>query len=1167
MRSRDLSKILLIMRLTVLLLITAILQVSADSFAQKLTLSEKNAPLINVFEKIRSQSGFDFMFSLTTLEDAKKVNITIKDAELTEVLKLVFEGQPLDYIINNKSVVVSKKKRTMMDRIVAVLTPPINVKGRVVDSLGRPLSGASIKVKGLKLATSTNYNGEFTLNGVEDDAVLVVSFIGFESINISAHLDLGKIVLKASLGELEEVEISTGYQTFNPERFVGSASKLDSADFHRQTGVGILERLKGTLTGLQFGKESNTNIQQYPMIRGVSTLSTTEARFPLIVVDNFPMDERFDLNSINPNDVQDITVLKDAAAASIWGSASGNGVIVITTKKGKFNQAFKVAANSNIGITEKPDLYYYPRMSIEETIDVERFLFEKGYYDANLNNSTTRPFISPVVELLNQMTDANAASINQEIEALSKHDIRHDLDQYLYRKAIKQQHHLSMNGGNNFGAYSFSAGYNRDLSNLQNNKASDQFTIRSQNSFRPAKYLMVEAGIMLSKSRNRDANFPTLPQIPYMQLADEKGNALPTGKQRLSYLETLNNGKLLDWNYRPLDEIRLSDNEQNDNFVNLNLATTVQFLPWLKGTARFQHRQNTSSRNDYFSEETYFTRDLVNRFSQYDGDGVKYIIPLAGILDVGSTEMQSTNFRGQFDFNQTWLGKHSLSGILASDISRATTPFKTANRFYGYDINRETYATGLDYSTKYPMIDRIAGTTAQITGGTSVGSGVTNNRVSFLGNASYTYNNRITLYGSARRDGANVFGVHTNNKWKPLWSAGGSWDITKENFFQVPWISYLRLRSSYGYMGNTTGGTGLTTMLYQRSAITFTNFTQATLNNPPNPHLRWEEVRTINFGLDFDMFKGRLTGSIEGFQKRSKDIVSSVPSDPTLGVNSMIVNSASLKGNGVELKLTSQNLRGPLSWTTNFGYSYVKTIVTELYNGKFKASDFITHNLNSAIDRVVYGLSSYRWAGLDPENGDPRGYLNGEISKDYRGIGNDEVDNQIFNGSSLPMHFGFIGNVFNYKRITLSANINFNFDYYFRKPTLDYSSLFSQGTGHVDYQKHWREKGDEVHTTVPSMVYPNTIPDRDLFYQYSEIHVLRGDHIRLRDFRLQYQLNRQVVKALPVQNISLFIYANNLNIMLWRANNSDLDPDFLGFSNYTSSPSPRSWSLGLNLTL
>lgn len=1049
----------------------------------------------------------------------------------------------------------------------------IVVTGTVVSaSNGRAIEGASVRIRFATKGIITDNKGKFTLPipFFKGYNFLAITHVGFQEHEIKFYMDQElPFTIKMELDEnqLEEVEISTGYQNFNPERFVGSAAKLDSAEFHRRAGMGIIERLKGTVTGLQFGKESNTTATQYPTIRGISTLSNTAYK-PLVVIDNFPMDERFDLNSINPNDVQDITVLKDAVAASIWGSLAGNGVIVITTKKGKFNQPFNITANTNIGISEKPDFYYYPRMSIGEVIDVERFLFDKGFYKANLDNTTTRPVISPVIELLNQITKDNVSFINKEIEKLSKQDIRSDLDQYMYRKALKQQHHISINGGNNIGLYAFSAGYNRDLSNLQNSKASDQFTIRSQNNFKPAKNLTIEAGLMLSKSINRAPNDVSLPQAPYQLLADKNGDALATGQYRLSYLETLNNGKLLDWHYRPLDEIRFSNNNQTVQFVNLNLASTYAFSPWLKASVRFNHQQNTSHTKDYFSEETHFTRDLINKFSYYEGDDLKYNIPRGGILQVGNSESMTNQFRGQLDFNHLWQGKHSLSGLIASDVSKVTTPFKTGNRFYGYNIDRDIYSSVLDYQKSHKMIDRIGGTSGRIPQVVSAGSGNTRNRISYLGNASYTYDKRYTIYGSARKDGANVFGVHTNNKWKPLWSTGASWDITKEEFFNLPAISYLRLRGSYGYMGNTTGGTAFTLMTYQPySPTNLTEFLQATLISPPNPDLRWEEIRTINTALDFSFWKGRLSGSIEGFQKNSKDIVSSVPSDPTIGVNSIVVNSASLKGKGMELNLSSQNLRGIFSWNTNLGYTYIKTIVTELYGGGLSAQDFISYGINASIDRVAYGLSSYRWAGLDPENGDPRGYLNEEISKNYTVIGNDDIDNQIFHGSSLPLHFGCLSNSISYRNITLSANINFNFDYYFRKPSIEYWQLFNSSTGHMDFQKRWQKPGDESHTNVPSMTYPMTTQDRDNFYTYSEINVLRGDHIRLRDLRIQYQLDIQTIKSLPIKSIQLFLYANNLNIMLWRANKSDLDPDFLGQASYTYSPMPKSWTFGLNINL
>ncbi|MBL1409232.1 TonB-dependent receptor plug domain-containing protein [Sphingobacterium faecale] len=322
---------------------------------------------------------------------------------------------------------------------------------------GQIIEGAT--VAGGKKTVRTDAKGMFSIAVDKPQGALIIKYIGYKEQSVAYDNTTTFLSIQLQVGsrEITEVEVvSTGYQHISPERFVGAASKLDSTAFHNQAGKGIIERLKANVTGVLFTYESVKD----PSIRGLSTLYSA-ANNPLIVVDNFPMDERFDINSINPNDVLDISVLKDAAA-SIWGARSGNGVIVITTKKGKYNEKLNFSASSNIGITEKPDLYAYDRIEITDFIDVERFLFDKQHYTAALNNTTTRPVVSPVVELLNRLKlkQIDQATADAQIDALKSNDIRRDIYRYVYRSAVQQQHHLGMSGGSANANYALSFGYN-----------------------------------------------------------------------------------------------------------------------------------------------------------------------------------------------------------------------------------------------------------------------------------------------------------------------------------------------------------------------------------------------------------------------------------------------------------------------------------------------------------------------------------------------------------------------------------------------------------------------------------------------------------------------------------------------------------------------------------
>jgi hypothetical protein len=269
---------------------------------------------------------------------------------------------------------------------------------------------------------------------------------------------------------------------------------------------------------------------------------------------------------------------------------------------------------------------------------------------------------------------------------------------------------------------------------------------------------------------------------------------------------------------------------------------------------------------------------------------------------------------------------------------------------------------------------------------------------------------------------------------------------------------------------------------------------------------------------------------------------------------------ASLKGKGFDLRLNSINTNGAIKWETAFALSHAKVTVTKFDNGGFKASQFLNSGVNPREGQIAWGLASYKFAGLDPLTGDPQGIYNGAVSKNYVGILNDSIGNQVFHGSAIPLYSGFIFNTVSWRRLSLSANITYRLNFYFRKTTIDYNLLYNSWVGHPDYALRWQKPGDEAHTTVPSMNYPASI-NRDLFYTNSEVTVKKGDNIRLRDIRLAYQWQNNSAKRVPFKSIQVYLYANDLNVIIWRKEKSVLDPDYP----VSATPPPRTLTAGVNL--
>ncbi len=866
-------KILLVMRLTTVILIASLLQVSASTFGQRITLSEKNAPLEKVLKKIRRQSGYDFFFDRKVIVQSKPISVSVQGVSLDEAMKSVLNGLPLTYSIKGTTVAIKPQEPSFLDKIIDRVSN-IDVMGRVVDEKGWPLAGATIRIKGTSISVSANDKGEFLLKDVAEDAVIEITSLGYSSKEVKASKELGNIRLEVFIGNLEEVNVvNTGYQTLSTRRTTGSIQVLDSVMINRAVGTDVLSRLDGIATSLYVDKRVGANTLN---IRGVNTLTTTLTG-ALVVVDNFPYEGGLD--NINPNDVENITVLKDAAATSIWGVRAGNGVIVITLKKGKFNKPLRLIANASTTLIEKPNLFYSPQMSTSDFIDVEKFLFEKNFYANDLASSNNRrPVISPVVDILNkqQLGIYSLSQANSQIDAMRNLDYRRELDEYFYRKSINQQYSLSFDGGGVRNSYLLSAGFDFNKNSLVGN-SNNRFTIRTVNNFMPLKKLDINTSISFTQSSSTNNGIGEISTgggkgnlYPYAQLIDQDGNALPIARgYNKNYTDTAGNGLLLDWAYKPLNEIKYSDNTLNLQDLNLGTNVKYTFFEGFNSELFYKYERQYSTTRVYNSQATYFTRNLINEFTQINAGGIKRIIPIGGILDQQYSNITNHNVRGQFNYNKSITDKHHLVALLGGEVTN-TNINSNGSRLFGYNEDILSFSN-VDYVNQYPIYDNlISGTDGFIPNNNSITDRL-KRVVSLYGNASYTFSNKYTFFGSARRDAANIFGVNANQKWNPLWSIGGSWTLSNEKFYKINWLDYLKIRVTHGYSGNIDNEVITRPVIsYVTVPANFTNLRYAQIITPANPDAKWEQVEMNNFGIDFSTKNNIVSGSIDFFTKKAR---------------------------------------------------------------------------------------------------------------------------------------------------------------------------------------------------------------------------------------------------------------------------------------------------------
>jgi len=1039
------------------------------------------------------------------------------------------------------------------------------LQGKIINEQEQAITGVTIEVMNSDRRTLSDSKGIFSLTVSSNRGEIAVRHLGYEHQLLNFDAEQGEIliVLRPSSDSLEAVNIvHTGYQQISKERSTGSYVVFVSDQIEKRVGSSLMERLEGSMPGLQF--ETRAGSKEL-MVRGLSTFTTTMTS-PLIVVDNFPFDG--DLNSINPADVESVTLLRDAAATSIWGARAGNGVLVITRKKAS-GQEMTIDFRSNLKITEKPRILEYSSMNSAEFIEVERMLFDKGFYNSLLDPAINRTtIISPVVYLLKQHQEGylSKADLEHTLENLSKIDYSESMLQHYYQTPSVFQQYVSFGKQMNKLGFRGSVGYDRSRANI-NYSNSERTTFSQHISYEPIPKVKIDLSI------DHGSNRSTLPLggndfpisigggkanlYPYAELISKDGNAASIPRTYNSYyLAQLNDEGLMDWEYRPLDEIGLSRSSNGIALTNANVNLRYSVLDWLKLNVMYSLGRQSAGKTGIYDVESFYVRDLVNLFTQVDEGNYTYPIPRGAIYDIGSNDLTAHRGRAMVNIDHQFGQDHGFNMILGTDINSTTVKTNTF-RYYGYD-GRTLTTVPVDYQSLFPTYDGLMGSQRIATG-----ENITRNDkrfVSFYGNASYRFLTKYGVSGSFRKDASNIFGVNTNRRWNPLWSVGASWELSNESWMQSSnVIDLLKFRGTFGHSGNPGGITStLPIIAYLNYSSSWMNsFPQAQVRSLPNADLRWEDVAMYNLAADFSLFRGMLSGSIDYYWKKSTDLLADDLLDPTMGFTDVTKNVGVMKGEGFDASLNFRIPIGAFHWSSSINLSKSRNTIVKYYGASVNGS-FYTQNVGSSMrpleNKSPYPVFAYYFAGLDPENGDPQGLMDGSLSKDYSALLRDSVDNLKYFGTSMAPYFGNFQTSLKWKDLEVSLQLVYKFGGFAQKQTIMYGELYNSWRTHGDYAKRWKEKGDEQMTTVPSIIYPVN-SSRDAFYAQSEANIYAADYIRVRDLRISYAFDLKLAKR--SSKITVFGVANDLG-MLWTKNSENLDPEAYPWQQ------PRSFSFGFN---
>lgn len=1145
-----------IMKLTFILLTAAFLQVSAKGVAQRVTLSLKDVSMERVFREIEKQTGYGFLYTRKMLKDLPLVSVNVKDAPVEQVLDNCLSGQAVDYSIESQTIIIHTRPYTPETTAPVALPPPINVHGRVVNDKDEPVEGVTVTVKGSRIATSTDANGEFTLRGISNEAVLVFTAINVETYELAvSNLTSENIRLKTrvtALGDLT-VTASTGFQTISRERSTGAYNVISSEQLEKPS-INIAQRLIGTTAGVLARLDGDGNPSF--TIRGLTSLYANSQ--PLIVVDGFPI--QGDFNSINPNDVESVTILKDAAAASIWGARSANGVIVVVTKKARKGTPLRLEVNTFTRIGQKLDLdYVRPLASSGETVDYEKIAYTNWRTLQNPNSLQDYYFaFSQAGTALNEANFGyiTAADRDAKLEALKKFDNRQQILDNLLANPTNTQFNINLYGSSGRMANSLSLMYEKDQSNFKetyNNK----YFVNYRTDANVFKWLDVNVSgmVMYNKLKNSGVGLSDLQNMsPYDMLINPDGTLANINQYYWPIMQRLvpmDKFPYPDWTYNPIQEIHNRDLTTEQLNTRLQGGLTFKIIKGLTIESKGQYELFNTFNRGFYNENTYYVRNTVNTATTWKvttpAATSTYIqnLPKGGILTQNRSKVHSYNWRNQVNFSRSFGDKHEVNVIGGEEINNVVTEGFGYPTTYGY--NNQTLTVGTfpnGPGGTFLQIKNWQGSN-QTFAYTNSFSYRTERYFSVFANAAYTYNRKYTVSGSYRTDASNLISDDPKYRYAPFWSAGLAWQLGREDFMKnVSWVDRLNVRATYGFNGNVDRSTSFRPLISTGGTPNvYSGDYTATVSSFGNPTLRWEKTATWNLGLDYSIFRGKLFGKVDVYRKYGKDLIAQLSIPAVNGTTSQKLNNAEMTNRGIELELgTYLKISKMISWSGNLNFSYNKNEITKLFVASYPASTLYSGGTGAyVVGEDANSIWRFQYAGVI--NNQPQVVGAKGATYDFGaftpGDGRDYMLNM---GTTVPPYsMGFI-NSFQVKDFNFSFIIIGKFGYVFQRMGFNYPPTW---TSRVLPNK----KLSEVVNGDPSKIVPlplNTNEPRyyfwDRFHQYMSYLIESASHVRLQEVNLTYSVPKDVLSRFSSNRLLLYVQGNDLLTIF--KNDAKEDPEY-----------------------
>lgn len=1090
------------------------------------------------------------------------------------------------------------------------------VSGMVFDKTGEPLVGANVRVTlGRKVWTAqTDSKGAYRVKlpaGTSTAGLSIsASYLGMKRQTKSgrsnvAHYDFMLDDHSQSLGEA----VVTGYGTISTREKTSAITSLKMEEILMPGMTSLEQALEGRVPDMVFMQNSGeVGATARMRIRGTSTLIGN--REPLWVLDGIPLSDPVDvtneqlndpdyinyignaISGINPQDIERVDVLKDAAATALYGTRAANGVIVVTTKKGEPGPP-RITYNSQLKYTARPrysdrDIYL---MNSQERVQFGQELMNLHYTFPN--HMTMVGYEGAYHRFVTGQTDYNGFLA----EVQRAETVNTDWFKLLTHDTFNHNHTVALSGGSETARYYASLGYNRE-EGVQLHHNNDRYTASLNMQTHIAK--VIQANIRLNANVQKKTQLPG--EIDLLGYAYGTTRALPAFNndgsyffyQRHAYNVGTDKNEQYKYAYNILNEIENAEKLYSSNGIMAALDLTYRFKTLLDLTLTTSYQRTHSDNSTWFGEKSNYAAQLRNaEYGQapIPGDYGLSDMPYGGVYNTGTNVNENFTLRAQANFRHA-LGEkkqHLLSASLGYEMNVSNTD--------GFSENTRGFfkSRGLKYvNMTAEEMNRFPKYASWVAHNHPTLRADKTHRLSGYAILSYSYGSLFSLSANTRFDASNKFGSRSNEKFLPVWSASGMLNLKSLLLRQYDAVSDLRLRTSFGKTGNMVDNQTPNLLLRQESLDTYYGENVAKVDALPNPYLRWEQTDQWNVGVDASLFDYRLTVGVDAYYKHTKDAFDNTLVSPFNGVENYVMNGSDITNSGFSINLSAYLLKTrDWSWLVSANYSVVYNSINTKTANKYKIEKYL--NGTAIMDGKSIGtFYSYNFIGLDPQNGLP-------LFDDYRdrqhlleGQPLDRIMERVgvVSGSREPNFAGSFYSTLRYQQWSLSASFNYALGNKIRKFAL-YKDVLdgvsSENNVRKEFTHRWRKPGDERHTQLPSLISPSDPAFGDnryhwsaatpaatqgfeafadnywMMYDNSNARVVSGSYLRLSNLALRYQFTRKQLKGLPFSNLAFDAAMTNVFTLKSSALEGQ-DPTQSGFSLQTSLSLRPSFTFGLRVS-